>query len=280
MSFLQKIANKNNLELVDVRRLSGGDINDVYLLKCTSENYVIKTNSASKFPTMFEAEADGLELLSASESFKIPSVITYGQEEDVSYLLMEYIAQGHASSGFWSVFAENLAKMHRTTNPTFGLDRSNYIGSLTQYNFEESSASDFYINQRLIPQFKMADERGFQFQGLETFFSNISNEIPNEQPSLLHGDLWSGNYLVSEDGNPVLIDPAVVYGPREMDIAMMHLFGGFSETVFQFYDEIFPMEPKWEERISFWQLYYVLVHLNIFGAGYLPQVKSILKRFS
>ena len=107
----------------------------------------------------------------------------------------------------------------------------------------------------------------------------ISEEIPNEPPSLIHGDLWNGNYLVSEAGKPVLIDPAAAFAPREMDIAMMHLFGGFSTTLFQAYQEIHPMEKNWEDRISLWQLYYMLVHLNLFGSGYLKQVEAILAKY-
>ncbi|HET8753258.1 MAG TPA: fructosamine kinase family protein, partial [Salinimicrobium sp.] len=122
--------------------------------------------------------------------------------------------------------------------------------------------------------------RGFSFQNLDRIFKNISSEIPEEPPALIHGDLWSGNYLVNEKGLPCLIDPAVSFAPREMDLAMMKLFGGFPENVFNIYSEIFPVQPKFESRISLWQLYYLLVHLNIFGSSYLPSVTGILQRFS
>ena len=111
-------------------------------------------------------------------------------------------------------------------------------------------------------------------------YSQISEEIPDEAPSLIHGDLWNGNYMVSNKGEPTLIDPAVAYAPREMDIAMMHLFGGFPQDVYSIYNEQFPLVENWKDRISLWQLYYLLVHLNLFGSSYLSQVKGIIKRYS
>jgi fructosamine-3-kinase len=177
-------------------------------------------------------------------------------------------------------FAEALACLHKTTAKNFGLDHDNYIGSLPQQNNFCSSASEFYITQRLEPQFKMAADNGFNFKNLEKFFKNISEEISNEAPALVHGDLWNGNYMVSKIGEAVLIDPAVAYAPREMDIAMMKLFGGFSEEIFSNYNAAFPLGEGWKERLPLWQLYYLLVHLNLFGSGYLPQVNSVIKRYS
>lgn len=279
MNILTKIAEENNLNLLESTPLSGGDINDVFLLKCVSKKLVVKTNIASKFPGMFEAEAKGLDFLRSSNSFKIPSVINYGVIENTSYLLLEYIPEGSTSNSFWEQFAENLATLHKTTQSTFGLDHSNYIGSLPQYNGTETSAADFYINQRLAPQFKMAKEQGFDFSNLDVFYKNVSSEIPNEPPALIHGDLWGGNYMVSENEIPTLIDPAVSFAPREMDLAMMQLFGGFSEEIFTQYHSIFPLENNWKHRVSLWQLYYLLVHLNLFGSGYLPRVQSIVKKY-
>ncbi len=277
---LQNIALKNNLILKQVIPLQGGDINEVFLLKCDAGDFVIKQNNAHRFPKMFEAEAHGLALLRNSQSFKIPKVIAYGNEENTSYLLLEFITKGTPSSGFWKDFAQHLAKLHKTTTENFGLTHHNYIGSLSQINKPESFASEFYINQRLEPQFKLASEKGFPFSSLDLFFKNISEEIPKEVPSLIHGDLWNGNYLVSENNEPVLIDPAVAFAPREMDLAMMQLFGGFPQEVYDTYHELFPLNHNWKNRIPIWQLYYLLVHLNLFGSGYLSQVTKIIKSFS
>ncbi len=277
---LQNIALTNNLTLHHFVPLQGGDINEVFLLQCVSGDFVIKLNNAQSFPKMFEAEAKGLDALRNSQSFRIPKVFTHGKEGNKSYLLLEYIAKGSPSATFWKSFAQQLAKLHKTTNTSFGFDHSNYIGSLPQVNKHESTASDFYTNQRLEPQFKMARKQGYNFSTIDSFFKNISEEIPNEAPSLIHGDLWNGNYLVSEKNEPVLIDPAVAFASREMDIAMMKLFGGFPQVVFNTYHEVFPLSNNWQNRIPLWQLYYLLVHLNLFGSSYLPQVNTIIRQYS
>ena len=277
---LKNIADQQDFNLLQVHPLQGGDINEVFLLKCDRQDYVIKLNSAIKFPEMFEAEAEGLELLRSSESFRIPKVFAFGEIDKFSYLILEYIGPGKTSIQFWRYFGEQLAKLHKTTQTNFGLNRDNYIGSLPQINDVARTAAAFYVNSRLEPQFKLAYDQGFTFSNLNSFYKNISEDIPNEPPSLIHGDLWNGNYLVSKDGLPVLIDPAVSFSHREMDIAMMHLFGGFSTEVFSEYNNSYPLLQDWKDRISLWQLYYLLVHLNLFGSGYLGQVRAIVNRYS
>ncbi|QAA82991.1 fructosamine kinase [Aequorivita sp. H23M31] len=275
-----KITAENNLNLLQTKTLSGGDINTVFLLKCEEGNFVIKLNDASRFPRMFEAEAKGLNLLRDSDSFRIPEIISNGAIEGTSYLLMEFLQDGNKTKNFWSQFASHLAKLHKNSQSYFGLDHDNYIGSLHQTNLKCISASEFFISQRLQPQFRMASENGFNFKDLEKFYKNISEEIPKEPSSLIHGDLWGGNYMVSEEGRPTLIDPAVAFAPREMDLAMMKLFGGFDNVVFTTYNEIFPLTDGWTDRHALWQLYYLLVHLNLFGSGYLNRVKSIVSNYS
>ncbi|RDK83856.1 fructosamine kinase family protein [Marinirhabdus gelatinilytica] len=279
-SLLKEIALRHDCNLNEVKPLSGGDINQVFLLKCKETNLVAKLNLASKFPTLFEAEAKGLQRLAASKSFKIPKVLGTGEISGYAYLLLEHIPQDKPVSGFWERFAENLAALHKTSHNRFGLDHDNYIGSLKQFNCPETTAADFYLNQRLIPQFRLAMDNGFQFEDLGKFYKKVLRLIPDGAPSLVHGDLWNGNYLISEKGAPVLIDPAVAYAPCEMDLAMMQLFGGFPQEVFSTYDEIFNLQEDWKERVPLFQLYYLLVHLNLFGHGYLQQVKGILKKFS
>lgn len=278
-NILNKIAIQNELELFATQVLFGGDINSVYRLETDKGNFVVKCNDAQKFPGMFEAEQKGLELLQDSDSFVIPKVIATNQIKNTAYLLMEYIPSGVKAPNFWKAFGEKLARLHKTTNPTYGLDHDNYIGSLPQYNSKHTNAAEFYILQRLEPQFKMAADRRFTFSNLPMFYKNISKEIPNEPSALIHGDLWNGNYMVSRSADPVLIDPAVAYAPREMDLAMMQLFGGFPAEVFEVYNENYPLQPDWQNRTNIWQLYYLLVHLNLFGAGYLPQVRMVLEKY-
>lgn len=277
---IQEIAQKEGFDLRGMSPLSGGSINKVYRLETSEGKKVLKVNTSGKFPGMFRAEEEGLTELRNSKTVDVPEVYGRGETGGKAYILMEYKPDVPQKPDFWSRLAQDLAALHKTTQPKFGFHGPNYIGSLPQYNHHQESAADFYILERLEPQFKMALDAGFVFHGLEKVFKTFSEMIPKEPPALIHGDLWSGNYISNEHGLPCLIDPAVAYGPREMDLAMMKLFGGFPEEVFSLYDSIFPLEPKFEERIELWQLYYLLVHLNIFGSSYLPQVKNILRRYS
>ena len=275
-----EISEREGFETRQSSSLTGGSINQVYLLDTNAGKKVLKLNKAAKFPGMFEAEKDGLETLKSSGTIDIPHTYSCGKIGSMAYLLLEYKPEGKKRPDFWKLFAEDLALLHRTSAPEFGFHSSNYIGSLPQYNGSSSSAADFYISQRLEPQIKMASEQGFSFNGLDRIYKNISSEIPEEPPALIHGDLWSGNYLVNEDGLVCLIDPAVCYGPREMDLAMMKLFGGYPEKAFERYNDSFPTQPGFTTRIPLWQLYYLLVHLNIFGSSYLSGVEGIFRKYS
>ncbi|MCB0442364.1 MAG: fructosamine kinase family protein [Alteromonas sp.] len=277
-ALLQSLAENNGFVIHQRKPLAGGDINKVLLLETSEGCFVVKINDKNKFPKMFEAEAKGLELLRQSQSFQIPDVKSVGEYHEDAYLLLAYLEAGPKSESFWEHFGQLLALLHQKTAQYFGLDHDNYIGSLPQYNSRASTTSEFYITQRLEPQFRMARQRGFEIQNLDAFFKNVAGIIPSEAPALIHGDLWNGNYLVS-NGYPALIDPAVAYAPREMDLAMMQLFGGFPEIVFRTYHECFPIQNDWQERLSFWQLYYLLAHLNLFGSGYLPSVQKIVNQY-
>lgn len=277
---IQKIGEREGYEIGSFSSLAGGSINQVFLLETSSGKKVLKLNQALKFPGMFKAEKKGLETLKAANCIDIPEVYSCGETEGKAYLILEYKAQGNQHPGFWEIFAQELAELHRNSAPEFGFESSNYIGSLPQYNQKYASAAEFYINQRLEPQIRIATDQGFSFKKTEKAFRNISEVIPEESPSLIHGDLWSGNYLVNDQGLPCLIDPAVCYAHREMDLGMMKLFGGFPPRIFSLYSEIFPLNPHFEQRAPLWQLYYLLVHLNIFGSSYFSSVNNILKDYS
>lgn len=280
-SVFDHIAEKNNFILKSRSRLTGGDINEVFLLTGnSSERFVVKLNSAEKFPGMFQAEKTGLEALAKPENIDVPKVFDIGEFEGWAYLLLEFKASAEPSGNFSEKFGKQLADLHRNTADSFGFAEDNYIGSLPQQNKSCSNAADFYISERLEPQFKMAKDRKYELGLKETFFRNVADIIPEEPPALIHGDLWNGNYLVNSSGHPCLIDPAVAYAPREMDIAMMKLFGGFDENIFYSYQEHFPLLPGFEKRTKLWQLYYLLVHLNLFGTGYKNSVTEIIKLYS
>ncbi|UJH92837.1 fructosamine kinase family protein [Antarcticibacterium sp. 1MA-6-2] len=278
---LDEIAGRNNFEILRASTLAGGDINEVFqITTAAGEKFAVKLNDPVKYPGMFLAEKTGLEALRETKIFTVPKVLATGVIENKAYLLLQYINSTSPVEDFWNVFGKKLADLHKKTNHLFGFDTDNYIGSLPQKNGHCSTASEFYISQRLEPQFRLAKSKGFKLGKTTALFNYCLEVIPDEPPSLIHGDLWSGNYLADSEGQPGLIDPAVSYAPRELDLAMMKLFGGFSPAAFESYNFHFPLQKDWEKRIPLWQLYYLLVHLNIFGAGYLARVTSIIDRYS
>ena len=276
-NYIQSLFNK---KIVSIYPLSGGDINDVYLLDLNTTKVVVKINDADRFPGMFAAEAIGLQMLAEHSTFTIPKILFEGEVENQSYLIIEHIDSANKTADFWKDFGYKLAHLHQQSAPYFGLEKDNYIGSLSQSNAKETNAVDFYIRQRIQPQIALASEKGYNFTEISSFYKNVETIIPDEASSLIHGDLWSGNYMVDNLGKPCLIDPAVAYAPREMDIAMMHLFGGFDPSVFDTYNEALPLESGWKDRIELWQLVYLLVHLNLFGSSYLDSVSSIINRYA
>jgi fructosamine-3-kinase len=188
------------------------------------------------------------------------------------------------SNLYWIELGRGLANIHKNRSPTFGLNHDNYIGSLKQSNSPTNSWIHFFIHSRINSQLKLAIDKGqlnsSHQQKFEILFKELPNLLPNEKPALLHGDLWSGNVIVDHHGNAVLIDPAVYYGHREMDLAFTRLFGGFNSEFYHSYFETFPLEPGFDNRVDIYNLYPLLVHVNLFGGSYANQVVSILNRFT
>lgn len=262
--------------------VGGGSINDSYRLDTDQGPFFVKVNTADRFPSMFEAEADGLRRLRTAAAIRVPRVIATGEDKD-SFLLMEWVEPGLKTGAFWAEFGRSLAALHRNTASTFGLERGSYIGSLKQLNTPHERWPEFFITCRLEPQVSMARDRKRIGAGdvlrFERLYAKLEGLFPKEPPALLHGDLWSGNFLCDADGVPVLIDPAVYYGHREMDLAMTRLFGGFEEGFYTAYNETWPLEAGWQERVDLCNLYPLLVHVNLFGSGYVQQMESVLRRF-
>ncbi len=203
-----------------------------------------------------------------------------------SLLLLEYIEAAPRGKDFWDAFGSGLARMHKQkpVDGRYGLDHDNYIGSLHQSNRPRDTWADFFVTERLEVQLRMARDKGKAGRELtrqfEAFYRHLSDFFPEEPPSLLHGDLWSGNYMTGSGGEAVIIDPAVYYGHRYMDLGMSRLFGGFNQSFYRSYMDTYPMESNWEQSMDIANLYPLMVHVNLFGGGYIGSVKSILRRFS
>lgn len=280
---IQQLFKQNGLDLpVNISTVSGGSINDTFRVETNSNKYFLKVNSKSQFPLMFEAEKTGLELLSKS-NFLIPKVLAVDEINDQQFLLLEWIDCSQPTGNFWEAFGFKLANMHLLSSERFGLESSNYIGSLPQKNNPTDTWSEFYRDQRLIPQINMAKQLGRltpkMDEGFEKFFSVLEDVYPIEKPALLHGDLWSGNMMCTSKNEPCIYDPSVYFGHRELDLGIMALFGGFGNDWVDAYNEVYPLEPQWRSRIEISQLYPLMVHVNLFGGGYTESVERILSRF-
>jgi len=246
-SILQKNTDINSYEAC-----SGGCINDAYVLHTSMDSFFIKINNNVQYPEMFSLEAEGLNLLSFQNVIKIPNVIACNTSTDTSFIILEFIKEGTKSSDFWFDFGSRLASLHKTSSNLFGLEKNNYIGSIKQCNDQYNTWTDFFAICRIEYLFKQATNKGLLplnlHKSIDKLFQLLDEIFPKEPASLVHGDLWSGNFMINTDEQPVLIDPAVYFGHREMDIAMSRLFGGFNQTFYDAYTEtILLIMDGWRE---------------------------------
>lgn len=281
---LECILAKTGLPVTGTRHVGGGDINEALCLSTADKKYFLKVNDAQRYPEMFAREAQGLEALKKASTLYVPQVIEYGESGNQQYLLMEWMEQGKPVKDFWKDFGTALADMHRQPQSYYGFEADNYIGSLPQKNNRHDNWPDFYAQCRVMPLIKQLknNDKSFSAQDVahaEKFCNLLPEIFPEEAPSLLHGDLWSGNYMIGPNGEPAMIDPAVYYGHREMDLGMTLLFGGFATEFYKAYHHAYPIESQWRQRVRYAQLYPLLVHALLFGAHYVQSVREILKQF-
>lgn len=276
-----------DLTIKSYKSIGGGCINNGLAVICEddfsgSAKYFIKWNE-DHIDDLFEKEALGLSLLSNNSNFIIPDVIGHGSYGMKNFLILEFIESGNSSYAFWESFGEQLANMHRITHQQYGLDHTNYIGKLPQVNHQNANWIDFFIENRLEPQLGMAvynNKISIDFaKKFKYLYSQLPGILVDEPPSLLHGDLWSGNFMVNEKGSVCLIDPAVYFGNREIEIAFTQLFGGFDDEFYRSYLETFPLEPGFGDRAAIYNLYPLLVHVNLFGESYLSGIERVIRRY-
>jgi protein-ribulosamine 3-kinase len=283
MQLLNNIFKDCGLNVQRSEQVHGGDINLSYCLFTPTEKYFLKVNDKSRYPLMFEKEANGLDKLRELCALKIPQVIKHGSCNDQQYLLLEWMEKGAAKKDMWENFGRGLAMMHQQPQEHFGLNEDNYIGSLYQNNDPHNEWHSFYTECRIKPLMKKLFDAGnfstTAIRDADLFCNNLITIMPIEPPSFLHGDLWAGNYMITSSGYAAIFDPAVYCGHREMDIGMTKLFGGFDKRFYEAYNETYPLEQGWEKRLPITQLYPLLVHAVLFGGHYISEVKHIFSAF-
>lgn len=262
--------------------IGGGSISRTMILAAGSRRWFLKLND-HRLAEMFPAEEDGLRALATCPEVRVPRVVGRGVVGEQAYLLLEYIAlQSLRHPKLGTAAGQALAAVHRLAGPDYGWHRDNFIGSTPQHNTACATWPAFFARQRLLPQLELARRQGYRNRLLISEGERLAAALPalfagyRPLPSLLHGDLWSGNAAADEAGTLTLMDPAVYFGDREVDLAMSELFGGFPESFAAAYREAWPLDDGFAQRKTLYNLYHVLNHLNLFGGSYLDSAQRMI----
>ncbi|MDP1559412.1 MAG: fructosamine kinase family protein [Nitrosomonas sp.] len=268
----------------NIASISGGCINEAFCITDANQKFFVKLNSANS-ALMFRVEAAGLSEIHNSNSLRVPAPICWcwGKNDRHAWLVLEYVIMKNSCRDDAAALGSGLAAMHRTYSDQFGWVRNNTIGNTPQINTFSSCWSQFWRTHRLGYQLKLARENGYTgklqklgeqlMAELDTLFANVSPAA-----SLLHGDLWIGNYSFGPEGKPILFDPAVYYGDRETDIAMTELFGKFPAAFYAAYQQDYPLDSGYNTRKILYNLYHILNHLNLFGGVYRYQAEQMMTK--
>ncbi|QQS38129.1 MAG: fructosamine kinase family protein [Ignavibacteriales bacterium] len=280
-----EIEEQTGIKFQNAVSIGGGCISNAYKIETGDGSLLFLKLNDDVPESFFTKEANGLSELKKSGTIKVPEVINSGR----NFIITEFVTEGNKKKNFFAEFGMRFAGLHKYTSDSFGFYEDNFIGSNVQINIaDENQKSDwtnFYFDKRLLFQFKLAEKYGYVDSELRSAFNQLEKRISkiigdvNEPPSLLHGDLWSGNFISTDQGEPCLIDPAVYYGNREADLAMTKLFGGFSGEFYKSYNETFPLIEDSDYRENVYKLYHVLNHLNLFGGSYYYQALSLMKYY-
>jgi fructosamine-3-kinase len=269
-----------NFAIDNTRSVGGGCINQAYKVSGNGSNYFVKINQASQVE-IFAAEAIGLERMYATKTITVPKPITWGVAGKSCYLVLEWLDLGGSKSQASEEMGRQLAAMHqRGTTDKYGWERNNTIGSTPQINTWMDNWADFFAEQRIGYQLKLAKRRGGSFPNTNQVIEAVRERLADRQPeaSIVHGDLWSGNAAVTISGKPVILDPATYYGDREVDLAMTELFGGFPASFYRGYNQVWELDKGYQSRKNIYNLYHLLNHFNLFGGGYGSQASRMISQ--
>jgi protein-ribulosamine 3-kinase len=264
------------------RRVTGGSISETYAWGCATGRWFVKLGPRAG-ETAFAAEAEGLATLAHAGALRVPRVIARGTTAAAAFLALEWIDPAPADAGAQARLGAGLAALHAVSSVRFGFERDNLIGATPQLNGWSANWAQFFCERRLGPQLVLAAHHGFGpllGEAGHRLLDAVPTLLAGHHPaaSLLHGDLWHGNWLASTGGEAVIFDPAVYYGDREADVAMTRLFGGFGPAFYAAYEAAAPLAPGWQARAELYNLYHVLNHANLFGGGYPIQALTMMER--
>ncbi len=281
------LATNSKVEIIGQQPCQGGCINDALMIQLSDRRLFFLKHNRSQFPDMFERESEGLIALGKSHSICVAQPVIYGSCKSANshFLVTQWIESGNRRHDFWPEFGRQLATMHQSEQaPQFGFATDNYIGSTRQLNSWNDRWCEFWRVNRLGYQIDLARRNSLSNSTLDNQIDRLLDNLeslldqPIEPPTLIHGDLWSGNFMVDQQGRAVLIDPAAYFGRREAELAMTQLFGGFDNQFYDAYCQQWPLADEHERRIDVYKLYHLLNHLNLFGVGYLESCTSLLSR--
>ena len=274
----------SSVDAIQFSPVGGGSINETCAIKFGKQQLFCKINSATKFPQLFEKERKGLEWLGRQNIIRVPQVIDCFETGKQQVLLLEWITEGERTESFWKNFGKQLAALHQVSNNYFGLDEDNYMGSVHQSNVPKDNWIDFFIHQRLQPLIQQCLSQKLLTSAHAAQFDNLYKQLPSvfekgSKPSLLHGDLWSGNFMCDQNSQPVLIDPAVYFGHASIDLGMTTLFGGFRSGFYDAYNYHSPFPSNYTQQWEVCNLYPLLIHLLLFRRSYLSPIERTLNSY-
>lgn len=286
ITLLQKATEKvlgAGIQIYSFHHEGGGEINQSYKVIADKGVFYVKVHDSSKYPKLFEREMFGLQTLRKTHTVEVVEPFGITEMAGMNFFFTDYVESAPESQNFWSDLGERLAHLHMNSNRYFGFQEDNFIGNQIQINHRSGNWGQFFIRNRLLPNVRTASENQMlndrEIRKFDKYFSMVEVLFPEEEPSLIHGNLWREHIMVGSKGNAVVSNPSCYFGHREMDIAMTMSVGQFPEAFYEAYHATFPLEKEWKTRIEFCLMYYHLVNLNTYGSPYLSNVLDNLNKW-